>query len=237
VHDDLIPKSPVLGSMPVAERPKVEGRADPEKIPTPEQVAALLDAMPNRYKAFVLLTAFCGLRSGKARGLRVGDLDPLHKTLTVRGQLVREKGGMSGGPEVWAATKTRSGARTIEVDAAVMAQLAEHIASYTSGGAGEFVLTSTTGVLLDANTMGNAFRRARARAGLPEWVTPHPLRHFAGSYALAAPGAQITDVQKFLGHSSPRVTADGYLHATDGAGRRVATGMGAAFALVSATAG
>lgn len=53
----------------------------------------------------------------------------------------------------------------------------------------------------------NALRRAR----LPEWPTPHDLRHFYAS-TLIRSGASVKVVQTRLGHSSAKTTLDVYGH-------------------------
>jgi integrase len=52
---------------------------------------------------------------------------------------------------------------------------------------------------------------ARTRAGLPDWATPHDLRHFYAT-ALIRSGASIKVVQTRLGHSSAKTTLDVYGH-------------------------
>ncbi|HXF56659.1 MAG TPA: tyrosine-type recombinase/integrase [Actinomycetota bacterium] len=52
--------------------------ADPDggmRVLEPEQVRALADAHPERYRALVFLLAYRGLRIGEAAALKVGDLD------------------------------------------------------------------------------------------------------------------------------------------------------------------
>ena len=52
--------------------------------------------------------------------------------------------------------------------------------------------------------------KACTAAGL-DGVTPHVLRHTAGSLALAS-GASVVTVQKLLGHQSPMTTMNVYAH-------------------------
>jgi integrase len=54
------------------------------------------------------------------------------------------------------------------------------------------------------------FDKAAAKAGL-ENVTPHNLRHTAGSLALAS-GASVVTVQKLLGHRNATTTLNVYAH-------------------------
>jgi integrase len=54
------------------------------------------------------------------------------------------------------------------------------------------------------------FDKAAAKVGL-ENVTPHNLRHTAGSLALAS-GASVVTVQKLLGHRNATTTLNVYAH-------------------------
>ena len=53
-----------------------------------EQVLALIDAMPDRYRALGALGAAAGLRQGEAVGVTLGELDFPRRQLSVRHQLV-----------------------------------------------------------------------------------------------------------------------------------------------------
>jgi integrase len=54
---------------------------------------------------------------------------------------------------------------------------------------------------------------ASRKAGVP-WVGFHTFRHTAASLLFAG-GANIIEVQKFLGHHSPSFTLDTYVHLLD----------------------
>lgn len=60
--------------------------------PTVAQVAALLDAMPERYRILGTLAASVGLRQGEALGLGVDRIDFLRRTLRVDRQLITISG-------------------------------------------------------------------------------------------------------------------------------------------------
>lgn len=60
-------------------------------IPSTEQVAALLGAVDGRYRAFLALAAFGGLRLGEAAGLQVRDVGFLRRQLLVARQVQRAK--------------------------------------------------------------------------------------------------------------------------------------------------
>jgi integrase/recombinase XerD len=54
-------------------------------------------------------------------------------------------------------------------------------------------------------------KRAAAKAGINESVSPHWLRHAHGSHAIDR-GASLPEVQSTLGHGN-NATTSGYLHA------------------------
>lgn len=72
------------------------------------------------------------------------------------------------------------------------------------------------GIMPTANTYGDHWRKALKAAGLvdaegkPKY-TPHSLRHFFASTALAA-GIPIHEVSRWLGHKSIKTTVDIYGH-------------------------
>jgi integrase len=68
VRDGIVGRNPCDGTAPGA------GHQRPY-CATPEQVWALHDAMPPRFRAAILLGAFARLRAGEACGLRAADMD------------------------------------------------------------------------------------------------------------------------------------------------------------------
>jgi integrase len=73
------------------------------------QVLELADAVPRRYRAFVLTAAFGSLRFGEVTALRRRDVDPDGRLIVIRQQYVEVKGeGLVLGPP-----KSRAGIRSI----------------------------------------------------------------------------------------------------------------------------
>lgn len=60
-----------------------------------------------------------------------------------------------------------------------------------------------------------AFNRAVERAKLPEWVTPHVLRHSTATI-MDASGVPVEEISKFLGHSDVDVTKRIYIKKSGG---------------------
>lgn len=103
VADRLAQHSPCPGiRLPKIEKPRVEPML-------PETVLALIDAMPVRYRALVVLAAGTGLRQGECFGLSVDRVDFLRRTLTVDRQIIAVKGAPQLAPPKTAASyRTRA---------------------------------------------------------------------------------------------------------------------------------
>ena len=108
-----------------------------------EEVAAIADAIDERYRAFVLVAAYCGLRAGELRGLRRRDVDLLRRTIVVTQQLVDARGG---GFDV-RALKTKKSRRSVAIPPHVAKVLASHLdeCEFAQRGADGLVFTSALG--------------------------------------------------------------------------------------------
>ena len=82
VTDRFIAASPCAGISLPKRQPK---RVVPLST---EEIAALIDALPDRYRALVLLASATGLRQGEAFGVTLDRVDFLRRTLVVDRQLV-----------------------------------------------------------------------------------------------------------------------------------------------------
>ena len=83
-HDlELIPSNPVKRGI----APKIERSEKPAL--SEEQLYALFDAVPIRYKAFYMTLAFTGIRTGEALGLKWADVDFASHELNIRRAIYR----------------------------------------------------------------------------------------------------------------------------------------------------
>ena len=167
-------------------RPKV-GKRLPRAFTIP-QVQALFAAMDGPSQAerrdrllFQLIYAG-GLRVSEVVGLRVRDIDFTQGTLRVVGKGNKE--------------------RRIYLKPYVLEQLRQYIArnelaDYLFPGRGDSHIT--------ARNMQMRLKKYVRRAGLPEEVSPHTLRHSIAVHYLVG-GAPITFVQNLLGHESLATT-------------------------------
>jgi integrase len=110
------------------------------RIATVDQVAAIAERVPARYRALVLVAAFGGLRWGELAGLRRKCVDLERGTVTVAEQLLEVNGAFSLGPP-----KSAAGRRTVALPAVVVEALAEHLACYTVKSLEAYVFLSSQG--------------------------------------------------------------------------------------------
>ena len=80
------------------------------------------------------------------------------------------------------------------------------------------------------------FKPAVARAGLPESLTFHGLRHVATSFMVEA-GEHPRVIEHRLGHSTARLSMELYAHVPEAADRDVASHLEARFSTSSRTRG
>ena len=102
-------------------------RAKERPVASPDEVVALMEAITPRYRAAVLLAAWCGLRRGEVLGLRRPDIDLRAGTVTVRHnrvELLESPVAFDTDP------KTDAGMRTVVIPPHVLPVLAEHMATW-----------------------------------------------------------------------------------------------------------
>jgi integrase len=99
---------------------------------SPEQVAAMIGAVSDRYRALVVVLAGTGLRSGEVLGLTVDRVNFLKREIRVDRQLITTVGASpTFGP-----CKTESSVRTIPAPDLVLDELARHIEQFGPGADG-----------------------------------------------------------------------------------------------------
>lgn len=217
VTDGLLAKSPCTDTVPP--RPQ-RGKVVPLTV---EQVEALVEAAPVRYRALVVLGAGCGLRLGEALGLKVHRVRFLERELDVVEQLTL----IPGSPPRMAPPKTRGSVRTVPMAGVVVDALAEHLAAFPAASE-DLVFRSRTGGPIWANTFNNSvWQPLRKRAGLPT-VRYHDLRHFTAS-ALIRYGESVKTVAHVLGHADETETLRTYSHLWPDADVRTRAAVDAAF--------
>jgi integrase len=216
VDDGLVASSPC--------RVKGAGieRSRERPLPSVEVALAIADAIAPRYKAFVLLAAFCGLRVGELGGLTRGDLDLLHRTVTVSKQLQE----LENGSLVVSPPKSDAGTRVVNLPAAIVPALEDHLMEWAEPGVDGRVFVGERGGHRRLSFY-KAWSAARAACGVSSDVHPHDLRHLANTLAARVPGTTTKDLMVRIGHASPRAALR-YLHASPEADRAISHGIDAA---------
>ncbi|GIF70983.1 tyrosine-type recombinase/integrase [Asanoa siamensis] len=213
--DEILPKNPCrvrgFDTYHTPERPTA----------TVDQVHALADAMPARFKALIIVAAFSGLRWGELAALRRSDVDLDAKTVRVHRKLAALRTGMAFGPP-----KTKAGVRTVALPGAAAAALRAHLkAGFVPDDVESLIFTGEKGALLRSGNFLRATRWAEATkaAGLGDGFHFHDLRH-TGNTLAAASGASTRELMNRLGQSSMRA-ALGYQHAVAERDREIADAM------------
>jgi len=201
VTDELVSKNPCRIRGAGADRSKER------QIPTVAQVEALMQAMPAKLRAAVVLAAWGTLRRGEVLGLRRCDIDVASGTVRVERSLgERRNGAVIVGPP-----KSAAGVRTVHMPASAMTLIEEHLRTFVGPAADAALFNGRTGLPQRPQGLEEAWRSAREEVGLPE-LRFHDLRHFAGTMAAAA-GASTREVMARGGWSSPQMALR-YEHAT-----------------------
>ena len=195
-------------------------RAPERKVPTLETLAAIADALDDRYRALVYTAALAGLRAGELSGLERRHVDLVHGTITVeqQAQVVVGQGRVLGPP------KSDAGRRTVTMPTELVHVLDEHLATYVDADPSATVFTGDKGAPITTQHWSKKFREAADGVGATE-LHFHDLRHLAGTLA-AATGASTRELMARLGHSTPRASLI-YQHATEQRDRQIAAGIDA----------
>jgi integrase len=203
-----------------------EDHRDPIVPLTVEQVRALEQALPERYRTLVTLAAATGVRQGEAFGLtvdRTGIGPPTPRPLLrVDRQLVL----VNGQDPYLGPPKRRASRRELPLPRVAAEALAAHLATFpavtqsivvrdTAGRATveevALVFTRPSGAPIRRNGFSRAWRQAVTDAGVAAGTTYHDLRHFYASL-LIRHGESVKVVQARLGHATAAETLDTYSH-------------------------
>lgn len=194
-----------------------------------EDLAVMVEAMPENRRLLLLLATWCALRSGELRELRRSDIvlsegDGVpHGWVNVTRGVVRartgsEERGQRTQPVV-GPPKTDAGVRSVSIPSFLLPAVREHLSLHAAPGEdgllfpssrdpkehlSESTLNGREAVLDEDGQVrraGFGWREARRRAGRSD-LDLHDLRHTGASMA-GEEGASIAELMYRLGHSTP----------------------------------
>lgn len=200
-------KDKVIGSDPTDGVRLPRGRrADAAmSIPTPEEVGQLITVADERFRPFIGLCAFAGLRLGEAAGVRLSDVDFLRKSLKVTRQVQRVNAGA-----IDVRAPKYGSERVVYIADSLIDVLAEHVATFGTTGKDQWLFAGEGDDPPHQNTVGYWWRKTLRDAGLTG-IKLHDLRHFYASGLIAA-GCDVVTVQRSLGHAKATTTLNTYAH-------------------------
>jgi len=179
----------------------------------------LLDIVPPRYRALVLLATFASLRFGELAALRRCDLDLAGCCVRV----VAATAETDDGKLIDQDPKSQAGRRTVAFPKEICPELLWHVDEFAEPGANGMIFVGPLGGRLRRSTFRRTWTTARAAIGMPE-LHFHDLRH-TGNNMAAGQGASLRELMDRMGHSSPRAALI-YQHATRERDEAIAAGMG-----------
>jgi integrase len=172
-------------------------RASKTEPATLDELATIVDAMPQRYRLMVLLAAWCALRFGELTELRGHDIDTRNGIIKVRRGVV-----WVDGEAVVQTPKSGAGVRDVAIPPHLLPAVREHLVAVGAGRNGLlFPSAHDPSEHMRPSALYKVFYRAREAAGRPD-LRFHDLRH-SGTVMAAATGATLAELMARLGHSTP----------------------------------
>lgn len=218
IGDQLIAVDPSRG----VKKPRKRHKEFAMRIPTGEEVNALLDAAEPYFRPALIMGAFAGLRQGEIAGLQLRDFDFLGRQVYVQRQVQRR----SPHPIEVRAPKYNS-ERVVFLPQSVLTEISVYLQEFGTYGEEQWLLMGKDGGPIWPRQFAYRFEAASAKAGLN--FSSHDLRHFFASGLIAA-GCDVVTVQRAMGHKSASVTLDTYSHLWPSAEDRTRNAIESVFA-------
>jgi integrase len=181
---------------------------------TMEEVDALVEAVPDRYQALVLLAAYGSLRWSELVALRVDRLSPSRNRVRVEEKIVESGHLIRGEP------KTKRSRRWVTVPDFVALAMAEHVRKYPPGPDGLVFTASQGGPIRRPAFYRLVWSEATGATGLKGFPFRN-LRHTGATLALQE-GTNPILVAFRLGHASTAMIERHYGELGEGFDREIA---------------
>jgi integrase len=197
-----------------------QDKTDERPTLTIDQVFAVADAIPARYRLLVLLGAFTGLRFGELAALRRRDIDLTSRELRVR----RSQAELKHGRTIIKDPKSDAGKRQVAIPDIVIDDLQGHLERFSELGPDGLAFIGPHGGRLRRRNFHRLWTKALADAKIDEaGFHFHDLRH-TGNTLAAATGASTKELMARMGHSSMRAALI-YQHASRSRDQQIADAM------------
>lgn len=191
---------------PCADVPLPSAAVAEQRFLSRDEVALLADSIDERFRAFVLLAAYGGLRFGELAGLRRKRVDVLRARVTVAETLTDVNGVLRFG-----APKTKRSRREVPLPRSIVRELDTHLGRFVGAGADALVFTGPKGAALRRAGFRRSWWQPAVSATGLEGFKVHELRHTFVALWVDA-GANVKEVSVRAGHSSVAFTLDHYGH-------------------------
>lgn len=186
-----------------------QDKTDERPTFTIDQVFAVADAIPPRYRLLVLLGAFTGLRFGELAALRRQDIELNSGELRVR----RSQAELKHGRTIIKDPKSEAGKRSVAIPDVVIDDLQDHLDRFSEPGPDGLVFVGPHGGRLRRRNFHRLWTKTLVDAKITEaGFHFHDLRH-TGNTLAAATGASTKELMARMGHSSMRAALI-YQHAS-----------------------
>jgi integrase len=220
VRDGLLVRNPcqIVGAM----NPKVKKKV---RIPTTVELHGIADKLVSdestaRFRALVLLAAWCGLRYGEVSELRRKDFNADCSVVSVSRGVTHRQGQCLIG-----STKTGEQERVVTIPPHIREDVKAHLKQHVAKGDDALLFTPARGGchLNDRVFNKDVFKKAAKDIGRED-LSAHDLRRFAGSKN--AQVATLTENMARLGHKTVDAALR-YQHSQDGRDAIVAANLSA----------
>lgn len=196
------------------------------RVLTPGEIARVVDQLPPRWRAMVLLGAYSSLRWSELVAIRRDDLDIEGRTVRVDEKLVEVNGMFH-----WGQPKTEGSTRTVDLPLVAVRPMATHLLQFpplhdeADPDLEGLVFYGEHRGPVRRRVFGPIFRRACTEADV-EPVRLEWLRHTGASLAYAATHDLKATAER-LGHASTRMVDTVYVKLYEEASREVADAIDA----------
>jgi integrase len=168
-------------------------------VPTVAQLAALADAMPERFKALILLKAWCGLRFGEVIELQRGDIDNDCEVIYISRGATHRKGLCH------IDTTKQKKAHAVVIPPHIRADLKHHLDVHVAKVEAALLFAPARGGChLNDRVFRDCLDPALTKAGIKGGMRVHDLKHFAGTQT--AKVASLTETMSRLGHRTVKAS-------------------------------